>query len=158
MDILIYHHELADGDFPDCCVRCGAGDTEFVPLVLTTSIPLLGGSFEYTEVELPFCPAHVKPPLVSLNYPAVREFTEDGVIVKNVSAEFVDALEERRARRPRRQRRAEGKARVRRGPREEPPTPSAEQEAAYRRFVIGCIVAAILTGVLIGVAVVLFHR
>jgi hypothetical protein len=97
MEALLYHHEVDAGDFPDCCVRCGAGETTLKPIVLATNIPWLGGSFQYQDVELPFCPTRVKVPLVSFNYPAAWEFTEKGVIVKNVAPEFVDALETHRA-------------------------------------------------------------
>ncbi len=88
MDTLIYHGEIENGDFPDSCVRCGAGGTALTRIVLTTSIPVVGGPFQSQDVELPMCAEHVNAPLVSLNYPGVREFTEEGIIVKNVSAEI----------------------------------------------------------------------
>lgn len=156
MDVLIHHRELAEGDFPDACVRCGAGDTEHAPIVLTTSMPVLGGHFRYTNVELPFCPDHVVPPLVSFHYPGVREFTAEGIIVKNVAGEFAAALKDHRAR-TRRRRQHQGQ--------EEPPAdtvlpgipvdPTPEQERAYRRFVVFAIVAAVLLGLLVGGLVLL---
>lgn len=160
MEVLIYHREVEEGDFPDCCVRCGAGRTVLVPVVLTTSIPVLGGSFQYQQVELPFCPAHVKPPLVSLNYPAARAFTEKGVVVKNVAPAFVDALDEcREEARRRRKRRGEAEEpRARRTPPAVSPKPSPERERAYRLFVIGMIAAALLAGAAIGGIVILVGK
>ena len=156
MDTLIYHFEIANGDFPDSCVRCGGGETVLTRIVLTTSIPVLGGPFQYSEVALPMCPEHVKAPLISLNYPGVREFAEEGIVVKNVAAEFVEAVEKHRD--------VQRRARQQRG---EPEPPrgivapagpmqmSPERERAYRRFIIACIVAAILAGAAIGGIVLL---
>ena len=157
MEVLVYHREVEEGDFPDCCVRCGAGRTVLVPVVLTTRIPVLGGSVQYQEVELPFCPAHVKPPLVSLNYPAARAFTEKGVVVTNVAPAFVGALEEHReeARRRRRRRGEPEGPPARRVQPAAPPKPSPERERAYRLFVIGMIAAALLAGAAIGGIVIL---
>jgi hypothetical protein len=151
MDTLIYHHEIANGDLPDSCVRCGAGGTELTRIVLTTSIPVLGGAFQSSEVALPMCPEHVKAPIVSLKYPGVREFTEEGIVIKNVSAEFVAALAEHREVQ-RRERQARGEpepSRMRIAP-AGPVQLSPERERAYRRFVMACIVAAILGGAAIG--------
>jgi hypothetical protein len=101
MDILLYHEELAGGELPDCCVRCGERDTVFVPTVISTQIPILGGgSFQYQTLELPFCAAHEKPPLVSLSYPGAKAFTAEGVVVTNVCEEFVHAVKRRRKRHP----------------------------------------------------------
>ncbi len=156
MDTLIYHHEIADGDLPDSCVRCGADGTVFTRIVLTTSIPVLGGPIQYSEAALPMCPEHVKAPMVSLNYPGVREFTEEGIVVKNVAAEFVEALEKHREvqRQARRQRGEPEPARARISP-AGPVQMSPERERAYRLFIVACIVAAILAGVAIGGIVLL---
>lgn len=148
MDVLIYHREIAEGDFPDSCIQCGGRDTELTPIVLTTSIPVFGGSFQYTNVDLPFCPKHVTPPLVSLKYPGVREFTEEGIIVKNASARFVDALENHRKRRPSR-RPSKEKPDQRKVLPASAIKPSLEQERAYRRFAIASIIGAIVLGLLI---------
>jgi hypothetical protein len=156
MDVLIYHREVEEGDFPDCCVCCGAGDTALTAIVLTTAIPVFGGPFQYQEVSLPFCPEHARAPLVSFNYPAARRFTEEGVVVKNVAPEFVDALEQHRERTRRRRRRGEvDPAPPRRAPQAGPARPSPERERAYRLFIIGCIVAALLGGAAIGGIVIL---
>ena len=156
MDALLYHRELQDGDFPDCCVRCGADETELTPLVLSTSIPLTGGPFQYSEVALPMCPEHVRAPIVSLSYPGVREFTADGIVVKNLSEEFVEALKEYRdIKRRRRQERGEPeppRSVVR--PTEQAPL-SPERQRAYRMFIVGCIAAALLGGAAIGGIVLL---
>ncbi|HEX3314350.1 MAG TPA: hypothetical protein VHR72_05625 [Gemmataceae bacterium] len=99
MDVLILHEELASSDLPDRCIRCGERDTVLVPTVITTNIPILGGSFSYQTLDLPFCRDHEKPPLVSLTFPKARAFTAEGVIVANASPEFAKALEKRRKKR-----------------------------------------------------------
>ena len=99
MDVLIHHRELAECDFPDRCIRCGARDTVLVATVLTTTIPILGGSFQYPTLELPFCVAHEKPPWFSLTYPQARAFTEEGVIIKYASPDFAQALKKHRRKR-----------------------------------------------------------
>ena len=99
MDVLILHEELASSDLPDRCIRCGERETVLVPTVITTNIPILGGSFSYQTLDLPFCRQHEKPPLVSLNFPKARAFTAEGVIVANASPEFAKALEKRRKKR-----------------------------------------------------------
>jgi hypothetical protein len=156
METLNYHREIADGDFPDSCVRCGAGGTLLTRIVLTTPIPVLGGPFQYGEVALPMCPEHVKAPLVSLSYPGVRQFTEDGVIVTNVSAAFVQALtRHRESQRHKRRQRGEPEPPPLRLAPAGPPQLSPERQRAYRLFIVACIVAAILAGVIIGGLVVL---
>lgn len=101
MDILLTHHELQSGDFPDACIQCGERDTVLVATVISTQIPLIGGAFQYQTLELPFCRDHERPPWFSLSYPAARAFTPDGVVVKNASPDFVDAIERRRRKRKR---------------------------------------------------------
>jgi hypothetical protein len=99
MDVLILHEELASSDLPDRCIRCGERDTVLVPTVITSNIPILGGSFRYQTLDLPFCRDHEKPPMASLNFPKARAFTKEGVIVANASPGFAQALETLRKKR-----------------------------------------------------------
>lgn len=146
MDVLIYHVELLEQNFPDCCARCGADDTE-LEWVGRQSVTFTAGEiYQYGEVFLPFCPRHIKPPVVSFAYPAIHHLTREGIVIKNVSPEFVEAMEEFRETYP-----------PNRRPRADIPTVSPEAirqgEQAYRRFAIGMILAAILVGVvIIGIA------
>ncbi|MCA9072801.1 MAG: hypothetical protein KDA84_27950 [Planctomycetaceae bacterium] len=142
MDTLIYHVELLEQKFPDCCVCCGADDTELEWVDRQDVTFTAGNTYHYSEVLLPFCPAHKKPPVVSLSYPGIRSLTKEGIIVKNVSPEFVDALDHFRNFHP-----------PNRTPSSNIPivTPSdiRRGEQAYRRFAIRSLIAAILGGVLI---------
>lgn len=137
MDVLIYHVELLEQSFPDCCVRCGANNTELQWVDRQYVTFTAGNTYRYSEICLPFCPAHVKPPLVSLKYPGVKSVTSEGLVIKNVSPQFVEALQAFRTMHP-----------PMRTPRADIPivTPDAIQrgERAYRRFAAGMIIAAIV--------------
>lgn len=152
MDVLIYHVEVLEQFFPDCCVQCGADETELEWIGRQNVVFTAGNTYHYAEVFLPFCPAHIKPPVISLTYPGIRHLTKDGIVIKNVSGQFVDALEQFRESHP-----------PDRMPRADIPTVSPEAlsqgEQAYRRFAMKALIAAILGGVVIaGVGLALRFR
>lgn len=107
-DVFLSWREIDDADFPDCCLTCGAGGTDLVQRRLQTyHYRVVYGLRRYAIVELPFCAAHRSRPWVALGRTEAREFTAEGVWIKNASPDFVEEMEryrdgEERRRRKRR--------------------------------------------------------
>lgn len=92
--ILIYWHEIDDGAFPDCCMTCGAEDTELVPRkLMTVHWRVVSTLYRYITVELPFCPAHRSRPWIRWGRTDASAFTDEGIWIKNVSEIFLEEME-----------------------------------------------------------------
>lgn len=89
-DTFISWDEIEDGAFPDCCMTCGAEDTELVSRKLMTHH---FGYRRHLFADLPFCRAHASRPWLALGRTDARSFTDDGVWMKNLSPIFVEEME-----------------------------------------------------------------
>src|SRR5580698_1579429 len=93
-DVFISWAEIEHGDLPDCCLSCGTDGTELVQRRLQTfHYRVVYGLRRYAIVELPFCAAHRSRSWVALGRTDAREFTDEGVWIKNASPEFVEEME-----------------------------------------------------------------
>lgn len=105
--ILITWREIKEGDFPNCCMTCGERGAELVPRKLQTiHHRILFRLRKWLTVELPFCALHQSRSWIALGRMDAAEFTDEGVWLKNVAPEFLDALWEHRDKAERRQRKA----------------------------------------------------
>jgi len=93
-DVFISWRDIECGDFPDCCLSCGADGTELVQRRLQTfHYRVVYGLRRYAIVELPFCVAHRSRSWVALGRTDAREFTDEGVWIKNASPHFAEDME-----------------------------------------------------------------
>jgi hypothetical protein len=105
-NILITWREIESGDFPNHCMTCGQRGAELVQRrVGTVSLGFMCTIHRWIDVYLPFCPQHRTRSLFAWFQVDAARFTDDGVWMKNLAPEFVDALFARREKMERRRRR-----------------------------------------------------
>jgi hypothetical protein len=106
MNVVLYWQEIEERDWPDCCLQCGADGTRLRERKLwVMRYRVIYRVRECIYADLPFCRAHEKAPLwdyYRLGIPHARDFTGEGVLMKNVSPIFIEELERHRDRLDRR--------------------------------------------------------
>ncbi len=104
-------HEAGEGELPAVCISCGAPATHVATRRLSVSRHhLFSIHTRYATVRLPVCRQHLRPAWVYWSRVVATEITQDGIKLKHVAGEFVDALwdyREDREDRPRRRHRAD---------------------------------------------------
>lgn len=105
-NVVLYWSEIEAHDWPDCCVQCGADGTRLRERKLwVMRYRVFYHVREYLYVDLPFCRLHEKAPFwdyYRLGVPHAKNFTNEGVLMKNVSPVFIEELERHRDRLDRR--------------------------------------------------------
>jgi transcription elongation factor Elf1 len=119
-EVYVWWDELEDQNLPNRCMRCGKKKAEWCPLtIFMESYPLK----KSRAIEVLLCPSHQG---LSLTQISATSWDKNGVWLMNIHPDFIEALEERRGKKPgqRAKKKKDGEDDEEERPRRAPPRPT----------------------------------